>query len=226
MWAAKLNSSDAAKILLAHNAAVNLRNKNQQTALHIAAAGLSARIVEALLTSGPSADRDAAGIDARGIEVDARDAMGRTPLMLAVNNEVAVPDEVMQLLLNAGAKVNAQDNEGNTALILATKAGSFSGVEFLLTKQADANLKNRAGVTALQLARRIHENPGIINADLVEQRVVGLSLEPGLKSELRGGWAEAESLVMYHLTFVNWVTRDSVNQACAPSAQTKYSSNK
>jgi ankyrin repeat protein len=181
MWAAERNSGDAAKMLLAHKAAVNLRNKNQQTALHIAAAGLSVRIVEALLTSAPSLNAESAVSNASGIEVDARDAVGRTPLMLAANNEKAVPDEVMQLLLIAGAKVNVQDNEGNTALILATKAGSFSGVEFLLTKHADANLKNRAGATALQLARRIHENPRIFNAELVEQRVVRMLLKAGAK---------------------------------------------
>lgn len=181
MWAAERNSSGAAKILVVHKANINLRNKKQQTALHIAAHGLSAKIVETLLSRDPSTAASSAGVEMRGAEVDARDELGRTPLMLAANNEGLVPDEVMRLLLNAGAKVNAQDNDGNTALMLAAKAGSFSGVGFLLSKQADAKLKNNAGMTALKLARKIHENKRIFNADLVEQRIVEMLGKAGAK---------------------------------------------
>jgi hypothetical protein len=54
----------------------------------------------------------------RGAIIDARDAAGRTPLMLAVTEDRA---EIVRLLLARGANPNAVDNAGNTPLQQATK---------------------------------------------------------------------------------------------------------
>jgi len=101
--------------------------------------------------------------------------------MLAANNEGFVPDEVMQLLIDKGAQVNAQDTQGYTALMIAAKVGQMAGVEFLLAKGASVNLKNNNGQTALKLARTVHENKQIINANLVEDRIVAMLLKAGAK---------------------------------------------
>jgi Ankyrin repeats (3 copies) len=54
----------------------------------------------------------------QGAVIDARDAAGRTPLMLAVTQGRL---EVVRLLLARGADPNAADNTGNTPLQQATK---------------------------------------------------------------------------------------------------------
>lgn len=179
MLAAGRNNAEAASVLLAHKARVYIRNQQQKTALHIAARELHASIVSAILASQSEVGASSAGVDVRGVEVDARDDRGRTPLMLAADNEGLVPDDVMKLLLEKGADLNAQDGEGNTALMLAAHAGSMAGVDYLLSRGANVDVKNRAGETALKLAKTVHENKRIFNADLVEARIVKSLLKAG-----------------------------------------------
>jgi ankyrin repeat protein len=56
------------------------------------------------------------------------------------------------LLLDKNADVNAADNSGQTALMLASKEGYSGIVQMLLDKKADANAKDKNGRTALMLA--------------------------------------------------------------------------
>jgi ankyrin repeat protein len=170
MKAAHSNNAEAATALTGRKAATDLRNKKGETALHLAAAGLHTKIVEAILARKPE-----------GLDVNAPDGSGRTPLMLAADNEGAVPDDVMELLLNNGARIDAQDPQGNTALMISVRQGSMSGVEFLVSHRANVNLKNNADETALKLARKIHENDLIINAKLVEDKIVGILVQAGAK---------------------------------------------
>ena len=181
MLAINRNNGEAVKQLLAHKAAVDVLNKDRQSALHIAAAGVRAKFVAALLAAKSSVGASSAGADVRGVEVDGLDAKGRTPLMLAADNEGFVPDEVMEVLLSNGAQINAQDPEGNTALLIATRAGSMSGVAFLINKSARVDLRNKQGETALMLAKSIHENKKIYNAALVEEHIVGMLVRAGAK---------------------------------------------
>ena len=176
------HSNDEAVVLLIENkAAVYPFNKDRKTALHLAAGQLRRKSVAALLSVKPEVSASSAGVDLRGVDVNALDASGRTPLMLAADNESFVPDEVMELLLSKGAQIDLQDPQGNTALILSVKAGSLSGVEFLLSKSASVNLKNNEGQTALKLAREIHEKTKLYNAQLVEDRVVEMLQRAGAK---------------------------------------------
>jgi uncharacterized protein len=60
----------------------------------------------------------------------------------------------MHVLLDRGAKVNAQDEDGDTALAYAAIRGAPIGaVKELLNKSADVNIHNKGGKTALMLAR-------------------------------------------------------------------------
>jgi serine/threonine-protein phosphatase 6 regulatory ankyrin repeat subunit A/serine/threonine-protein phosphatase 6 regulatory ankyrin repeat subunit B len=181
MNAISRNNNEAVVALLAHKAAVHFRNKEGRTALHIAAAEVHQRDVEALLAIKPAVMASSAGVDLVGVDVNSRDNSGRTPLMLAADHDSLVPDDVMELLLAHGAKIDERDPQGNTSLMIAAKAGGMSGVEYLVSKGAAVNLKNNAGETALKFARKIHENERVSNAKLVEDRVVAMLLRAGAK---------------------------------------------
>ncbi|HSE22744.1 MAG TPA: ankyrin repeat domain-containing protein [Pyrinomonadaceae bacterium] len=168
MIAASGNNAGAVKILLDHKADVRLVNKKRQTALHIASASLHSKIVAAILAGGAQ-------------DVNQKDGDGRTPLLLAADNDSFVPGEVMDSLLSKGASIDTVDSEGNTALILAAKQGNMSGVEYLLKKGAKVDQRNANGETALVLAKRIHENKQIGNAELVQSRVVEMLLKAGAR---------------------------------------------
>lgn len=67
----------------------------------------------------------------QGADVNARDAEGRTVLMLAASSE-NVPLETMQTLIDEGADVNAKGVQGETALVIARRRGQTPLVELLV----------------------------------------------------------------------------------------------
>ncbi len=80
-----------------------------------------------------------------------RDAMGRTPLMLAVRKNGSEGE--IQSLLRQGADVNARDNDGNTALHhLLTVVGNIDArLDALLAAHPDVNLATQYGTTPLMI---------------------------------------------------------------------------
>jgi hypothetical protein len=62
------------------------------------------------------------------------------------------PVSYVQSILDKGADVNARDEDGNTALIIAVSFGGRDVVEMLLRRGADANARNKSGETALMAA--------------------------------------------------------------------------
>jgi hypothetical protein len=86
----------------------------------------------------------------RGIPVDARDANGRTALMITAANGHS---DATRYLLERGADINAQDGDGRTALIGAVIGGHDDTVKLLLRWRADVNVIDAAGRTALAEAR-------------------------------------------------------------------------
>jgi uncharacterized protein len=75
--------------------------------------------------------------------------------------------EVVRILLDAGADVNAKQHGGWTALHAAAANGDRGLVELLLARGANTTAANDAGVTAAALARE-HGHAEI--ADLLERR--------------------------------------------------------
>jgi serine/threonine-protein phosphatase 6 regulatory ankyrin repeat subunit B len=59
---------------------------------------------------------------------------------------------VIEFLLKRGLDINLQNEQGETALILAAWYGREDLVELLLKKGADPNLKTRKGLSALKVA--------------------------------------------------------------------------
>jgi ankyrin repeat protein len=86
---------------------------------------------------------------------------GTTPLMAAVGmaqNDARLADEaraldVVKLLVDLGADMNAVNSNGQTALHGAARAGRNSLVQFLAEHGAELNVKDRQGRTPLDIAR-------------------------------------------------------------------------
>jgi ankyrin repeat protein len=75
--------------------------------------------------------------------------------MLAARKDLT---DAVRRLLARGAKVNATDEEGRTALMHAARNGSRASVETLLQKGADPNAMDNAGRTALTYALQPKED--------------------------------------------------------------------
>ena len=83
-----------------------------------------------------------AGADPRAVNNE-----GRTPLFRKLSlGEI-------QTFMRRGVRINTQDHEGNTALmIVVQRGGNAEAVKAFLDAGANPNIKNKAGKTALQIA--------------------------------------------------------------------------
>ena len=68
---------------------------------------------------------------------------------------IAIEDDdldMVELLVDNGADVNAMDEDGNTALMVSLQTHNLKMVSFLLRKHVNVNTRNMRNETALQLA--------------------------------------------------------------------------
>ena len=86
-----------------------------------------------------------------GVNVEERDEHGNTAIVSLLNPRI----EVVQSLLDRGADINAQTEEGSTLLMIAVTYGNTRLAMFLLDKGADPFIKNKEGETALSLAENV-----------------------------------------------------------------------
>ena len=155
-------------------------HQNSGTALHSAVFHGRAGILQALLDRGvPPDSRSGLGDSALHLAAE-RGAAALIPLLAHAHANVniqglkhkkATPlhiaakgDQVqaLQALLAAGAAVDATDRDGSTALHYAAAAGARRALRVLLTDgQADPEIENLAGHTALHFARKLRSKPCI-----------------------------------------------------------------
>ena len=93
-----------------------------------------------------------------GADIDVRNYKGKTGLHYAAKAGFL---KVIHLLIENGATVDATDNDGETPLFEAIRSTIKNGekqraaLEALLVKGADPNVRNRKGLTPLQVAKRM-----------------------------------------------------------------------
>ena len=90
---------------------------------------------------------------AQGVFPDLLDEKGVTPLMLTVimQADTGLAPVLADTLLRAGADVDAQTNNGMTALMYAKRAGATNVYQLLLAWSADTTLRNARGERASEM---------------------------------------------------------------------------
>lgn len=141
---AKRPYCDGAHKHLRDGADVDARNEEGATPLMLAAYVGDLVKVKALL--------------AAGADVNARDARGWSAISRAVHN--AEQDrgfaDVVQVLIEAGADIEATIGYGVRPLMLAAGYGETAVVEVLLRAGADVLARNEGGYTALMMVKQKH----------------------------------------------------------------------
>jgi ankyrin repeat protein len=136
-WAAQKGHVEVVKQLVLAGADATGITINEQPILHWAAQKGHVAVVNALLGKA-------------GIEVNARDNDGKSPLHCAAEKgEVKV---VEKLLEHKDIDVNAENGDGETPLHLAAIYGQLAVVNALIQKDANLNAANKQGKTPLHWA--------------------------------------------------------------------------
>ena len=126
--------------LLRHNGAdLDVRGRYERVPLHAAAFSGNFEVVRILIECDPTA-------------INARAAIGSTPLLLASGGFYFKDGSVLRLLLEHGADINVQNQIGWTPLLMASFNGALEVVRLFLENGADVEAKTNDGKTALQVA--------------------------------------------------------------------------
>lgn len=162
------DDSNQIKRLLARGFDANTLDPTGQTGLHLALSEPSLKTaliliewhgtdVNKLNLKGESvlmmaALRGHTGLAAKLIDKKADvNKTGWTPLHYAASSGQV---DIISLLLDNSAYIDAESPNRTTPLMMAAKYGSSASVKLLLDQDADFNLKNEQGLTALDFARQ------------------------------------------------------------------------
>ncbi|XP_049331691.1 transient receptor potential cation channel, subfamily N, member 1 [Astyanax mexicanus] len=154
--AAKRGHTAVVKALLLKGAHVDATTKDGQTALHIAVQNCKPQVVQMLLGFG-------AQVQLRG----GKDL--ETPLHVAAR--VKEGEKVAEMLLKSGAEVNAEQENGETAMHVAARYGALQMMRALTEEGADLTWRSKVGETPLHVA--VHH----CHAHMVEAILNSLSSE-------------------------------------------------
>jgi ankyrin repeat protein len=146
-----------------------------RTPLTCATLGGHAALAEELLSRGANLESSSSTF----LPLENRVDTGWHPLHYAVDRRHPL---MVQLLLQAGAHVDAETHEGTTPLMLAARRGDEDSVRLLLRAGADPLRQNQRQASALSLSRS-HGKPAV--TQLLESRVNDWPLAPVLPASQR-----------------------------------------
>jgi uncharacterized protein len=132
---AELGQLEMIQFLVKAGADVNFATKEEDSVLGFAIRGGNARVVRFLIESGAKVNKPSGR---------------RTPLILAVCKQST---KLVDVIVSAGADVNARDAWGVTALMEAAIREDTSIVERLLAAGADPLMRTKEGQLSVDLAR-------------------------------------------------------------------------
>jgi len=171
-----LTSIDVIRMLLAHGGDVNARLKKQtpyRTKVDRGADTMLNTGTTPLLRAAKAGDAEAMQVLlAKGADAKLTTRFGVTPLMAAAGLGAKEEDttgrkkteaqaiEAVNLCLDAGADINAVDNQGDTALHGAAQKGYDQVVQFLADHGAKLDIKDKKGRTPLDAANGLMGNGG------------------------------------------------------------------
>jgi ankyrin repeat protein len=179
-WPSELNSRltslDLIQALLAHGANVNAQLKKQQPYRSKVDRGADTMLgtgATPLLRAAKAGDTEVVKVLlAKGADVKLTTKFGMTPVMAAAGLGTKEEDTTgrkkteaeaiasINLCLDAGADVNALDNQGDTALHGAAQKGYDEVVQFLVDHGAKLDVKDKRGRTPLDAAMGLMGNGG------------------------------------------------------------------
>lgn len=150
LMAVRRGDVDAVWALLDRGADVRLPNRNGETPALVAVRAGAIDILRALLTKGLDLNASAPPLE-RGYMIASLVSKGVPPPLLveAARNGHA---ELVGLLLDAGAELDARDGQGRSALYWAAAAGDVAAAEQLLARKAAVDLATSSGDTPLMAA--------------------------------------------------------------------------
>jgi len=96
-------------------------------------------------------------------DLEAHDKKGRTPLAIALEEReyhISNREEILQILIRAGAKFNGQGFE-RPALVGAALFSTSKTVGLMIEKKADVDIQDRYGITAIKAAAML-DKPGVV----------------------------------------------------------------
>ncbi|ELT99631.1 hypothetical protein CAPTEDRAFT_39776, partial [Capitella teleta] len=127
-------------LLIDYGADVNCADQNGDTHLHKVCFLNNVRMVKFLLN--------------KGLEIDAREILGKTPLHMAISDSSNETTLIMivEVLVTNGANVDTSDHDGDTPLHVASIKKYLSIVNYLLGNGADPNAINNEGNTPYHYA--------------------------------------------------------------------------
>ncbi|XP_073678272.1 transient receptor potential cation channel, subfamily N, member 1 [Garra rufa] len=137
--AAKRGHTAVVKALLQKGAHVDATAKNGQTALHIAVENCKPQVVQMLLGFG-------AHVQLRGGKAQ------ETPLHIAAR--IREGERAADMLLKSGADVNAEQENGETAMHVAARHGALQMIRALIQDGGDVTWKSKVGESPLHVAVR------------------------------------------------------------------------
>jgi ankyrin repeat protein len=167
------------------------------TPLHVAAAGYRVEIGRALLEAGADPNAAKNHRRSRPLHYAADGRCGNANW--SPERQVAM----IQILLGAGAEIDAPDANGATALHRAVRTRSAAAVQALLAAGANPVLRNKPGSTAFHLAVQNtgRGGSGVAAAKVAQREIIHAFLSAGLKPSLKDGrgksvldWAKSDSI--------------------------------